>query len=361
MSGTIGGLPREAVRRLAVLRALQLGDLLVAVPALRALRAGFPAAEITLVGLTWARAFAARFGHYVDRCVEFGGWAGIAEAPYVPARAAAFTAAQRAYGYDLAIQLHGSGATSNACVLAWGARATAGYYPPGAPRPGELAVAVPYPERLPEVLRCLRLVERLGCPAQGTHLEWPLAPAERAEAAALLAPLAGRPRPWVGLHPGARAPARRWPAARFAAVGDALVRRLGASLVVTGGPDEVALVEEVAAGLRGPALRLAGGLSLGTLAAVIASLDLFVSNDTGPAHLAQAVGTPSVIVFGPADPRRWAPLDPRHRVVHQAVDCSPCGHWECPIDHRCLHRITPARVVAAAETVLAEEVPACGA
>lgn len=361
MSGAISGLPREAVRRIAVLRALQLGDLLVAVPALRALRAGFPAAEITLVGLPWARAFTARFARYIDRFVEFGGWEGIVEAPYEPARAAAFAAAQRAYGYDLAIQLHGSGTTSNACVLAWGARATAGYYPPGAPCPAGLAVAAPYPEHLPEVLRCLRLVERLGCRARGTHLEWPIAPAERAQAVTLLAPLAGRPRPWVGLHPGARAPARRWPAARFAAVGDALARRLGASLVLTGGPDEVALVGEVAARLVAPALRLAGGLSLETLAAVIASLDLFVSNDTGPAHLAQAVGTPSVIVFGPADPRRWAPLDPRHRVVRQAVGCSPCGHWECPIDHRCLRRIAPARVVAAAETVLAEEVRACGA
>jgi ADP-heptose:LPS heptosyltransferase len=221
-------------------------------------------------------------------------------------------------------------------------------------------VAAPYPARLPELLRCLRLVERLGCPARGAYLEWPIAAVERAEAAALLAPLASRPRPWVGLHPGARAPARRWPAARFAAVGDALARRLGASLVVTGGPDEVAVVEEVAARLATPALPLAGGLSLGALAAVIATLDLFVSNDTGPAHLAQAVGTPCVIVFGPADPRRWAPLDRRHRVVRQPVSCSPCGHWQCPTDHRCLRRIAPARVVAAARAVLAEEGRACG-
>ena len=110
------------------------------------------------------------------------------------------------------------------------------------------------------------------------------------------------------------------------------------------------------------ALCLAGATSLGGLAALIGELDLFISNDTGPAHLADAVGTPSVTIFGPVDHRRWAPLDQRrHRVVRQPVDCSPCTHWECPIDHRCLRRVSPEMVVEAGERLLSRGAALCSA
>src|SRR5579885_1366498 len=145
----------NTVRRIAVVRALQLGDLLVSVPALRALRAGFPNAEITLIGLLWAAAFAERFTAYIDRFVAFPGWPGIAEADYEPQRTERFLAEQRAYGYDLVLQMHGSGGASNPFALALGGRATAGYYA-GEP-PDGLTFAAPYPADEPEVLRNLGL------------------------------------------------------------------------------------------------------------------------------------------------------------------------------------------------------------
>src|SRR5437588_8448385 len=113
-------------KRIAVFRALQLGDLLVAVPALRALRAQFPEAEITLIGLPWAKSFVQRFHHYVDRFVEFAGYPGIAEREVVPERTACFIEEQRAYGYDLVIQMHGNGEASNQFALALGGRMTVG-------------------------------------------------------------------------------------------------------------------------------------------------------------------------------------------------------------------------------------------
>ncbi|HET7036362.1 MAG TPA: glycosyltransferase family 9 protein [Thermomicrobiaceae bacterium] len=349
----MGAIEPRAVRRIAVLRALQLGDLLVAVPALRSLRAGFPEAEITLIGLPWAAWFAARFSHYLDRFVAFGGAPGIDEVELDEARMADYLAAQRAHGYDLAVQLHGSGGASNPAVLALGARCSAGCYV-GQP-PAGLTVAVPYPDELPEPLRLLRLTAALGCPERGTQLEFPLRPEDAAEADALLAPLAGQMGPWIGLHCGARAPARRWPPARFASLADALARRHGAAIVLSGGPDEDAIAAEVAGLMEAPALNLAGQTSLGGLAALISRLDLFISNDTGPAHLARALDTPSVTIFGPAEFPRWAPLDSsRHRLARQFVHCSPCAHRECPIDHRCLRGVSTTMVLSAAESLLAD-------
>jgi ADP-heptose:LPS heptosyltransferase len=379
-------LPTAFCKKIAVFRALYLGDLLLAVPALRALRAGFPEAEITLIGLPWAAAFARRFRRYVDRFVEFGGYPGIDEVAVDPGRSAQFVEEQRAYRYDLVVQMQGSGRTSNPCALAFGGRMTVGYYD-GEPPPG-LTFGAPYPDDQPEVLRNVGLISLLGCPNRGLELTFPLFVQDRAEAAALLSPhppapspsrgegeqnisplprqgegLGVRPRrPLIGIHAGAHAPARRWPAERFAVVADHLAQRFGAQIVLTGGPGEEEIAQSVAQRMAAPALCVAGQTSLGGLAALIDRLDLFIANDTGPAHLADALGTPSVTIFGPADHRRWAPLDQtRHPIVRRPVPCSPCRYTVCPIDHRCLDWVEPGAVIDAAERLLAMGVTACGA
>lgn len=347
---------RTPPRRVAVFRALQLGDLLCAVPALRSLRAGFPAAEITLIGLPWARGFVRRFRAYVDRFVEFAGYPGILEVEVDSERTERFLAEQRAYKYDLAIQMHGSGQTSNPFVLALEACQSAGWYE-GVPPPG-LTFAAPYPADEPEVLRNLLLARLLGCPDRGTALEFPLLAEDRAEAALHLARLPQNACPLIGLHPGARPPARRWPPDYFAAVADHFARRHSARIILTGGPGEEPLVRAVADRMETRPLDLSGQTSLGGLAALINELDLFISNDTGPAHLANAVDTPSITIFGPADYLRWAPLDRRrHPTVRRPVECSPCGHWECPIDHRCLRWIAPQTVIETAEILLLQVSP----
>jgi ADP-heptose:LPS heptosyltransferase len=349
--------PGTALRRIAVVRALHLGDLLVAVPGLRALRAGFPEAEITLIGLPWAAEFVRRFRHCLDRFVEFVGYDGLGEVKYVPARTERFLQEQRAYGYDLVVQMHGSGRASNPLALAIGADATAGYYE-GEP-PAGLTFGAPYPDDRPEVLRHLGMARLLGCPDRGVELEFPLFDEDRAEAAALLNRLSGSSRPWIGIHPGARPPSRRWPAAYFARAADEFVRRFGARIILTGGPGEEETVRAVIERMETRPVSVAGETSLGGLAALISELDLFISNDTGPAHVAEAVATPSVTIFGSADHRRWAPLNQeRHRIVRHPVACNPCSHWECPIDHRCLRRLEPGLVVDAAADLLRAGAPA---
>ncbi len=345
-------------RCIAIFRALQLGDLLQAIPAFRAIRSRFPEAEITLIGLPWAKSFTLRFHHYIDRFVEFAGFPGISEVEVKPWRSALFIEEQRAYQYDLAVQMHGSGRTSNRLILAIGAKMTAGYYE-GRNQEG-LTFSAPYPNDQHEIYRNLGLVKLLACHDLDPRLEFPLYDKDHDEATMLLHRISDLDRPWIGLHVGARASSRRWPSHYFAALADELTRQFKAHIILTGSVAEKALVQEVQAQMKTHPLNLAGKTSLGSLAAVISKLDLFVSNDTGPAHIANAIGTPSITIFGPVDHRRWAPLDQlRHPIVRHSVVCSPCGLSDCPIDHRCLRRISPVSVMAVAERLLLGRLVAC--
>ncbi len=180
--------PRQP-QRIGVLRALYLGDLLVAVPALRALRARFPEAEITLLGLRWASSFVQRFHRYLDRLVVVPDFPGLVNDSGSPDDLARFIAEQRAYGYDLLIQMHGSGPASNALIGELKGKYAIGYYK--GEKTAELQQALPYPHELHEIVRNLRLVEQCGGGGSDTRLEFPLDTAGYAEAHALLAALDG--------------------------------------------------------------------------------------------------------------------------------------------------------------------------
>ena len=173
----------------------------------------------------------------------------------------------------------------------------------------------------------------LACPS-----EW------RASAATLLDP-ASR---WIGLNPGAAfGSAKRWLPERYAEAGERLARERGASLAILGSAAERPLGEEIASRVQVPARVLCGETSLPQLVGVLAQLELLLTNDSGPMHLAAAVGTPLVAIFGPTDATETAPVG-RHVLVREPVHCSPCLLRECPIDHRCMTRVTTARVVDAA-------------
>ena len=325
-------------RRVAILRALQLGDLLVAVPALRALRAALPAAEVVLVGLPWARAFADRFAGYLDGFREFPGAPGLPERPPQLDRIPAFYAGMQAERFDLAIQLHGSGPIVNDLTARFGAGHCAGFYLPGddCPDPDRF---LPWPDRGLELRRLLALMEFLGAPARGEHLEFPIRAADRRALAAIPEARDLRPGTYACVHPGASVPERRWPAARFAAAADALAAR-GLRVVLTGTAAEAPLTNAVAAAARTPCLDLAGRTDLGSLAALLEGARLLACNDTGVLHLADALRTPSVAVSTGDNPDRWAPIDGwRHRVlrrdsgvaagevvdqIHSLLDEPPC-------------------------------------
>jgi ADP-heptose:LPS heptosyltransferase len=335
--------PHGAPRRIAILRALQLGDLLCAVPTLRALRRAWPHAEMTLIGLPWAAGFAERFAHLVDRFLEFPGFPGLPEREPDLVALPAFLATAQTMHFDVAIQLHGRGDLTNAIVAALGADLTAGFYACGAYCP-DAARYAPWPEQGHEIERLLTLADFLGVPRAGMELEFPIAAAEARQAAGLLSAHGLRPGAYACVHPGARLRSRRWPAEYFADVSNALAAA-GLRVVLTGSSDEAHLTAAVARRVRG-AIDLAGRTSLGVLAALLRNARILICNDTGVSHVAAALRTPSVVVSCGADPARFAPLDrSRHEVVFHPVECRPCAHDDCPVGHPCANELTSATVV----------------
>lgn len=312
---------RTPPRRIVIFRALQLGDLLNAVPAFRALRAAFREAHITLVGLPWSAELVRRFDACLDSFIPFPGFPGLPEqSPDLP-RLLAFLEEVQAMNFDLALQMQGSGEIANPLIGLFGAKQTAGYYLAGQYCP-DPEWFLEYPQGEAEAWRHLRLMEFLGIPLQGDELELPLFD-EDWQALERIRRERGLEKDYICIHPGARAPERRWPPQHFAYVADRLAAR-GYQIALTGMQQEAELTAAVAAHMRSPAVDLAGQTDLGTLGALVARARLVFSNDTGLSHVAAAVRTPSVILFPVPPSVRWAPLNEQlHRRIWDAMGLPP--------------------------------------
>lgn len=343
------------VRRVAVLRALSLGDMVCATPALHALRSVFPRASLTLVGQAWAASWAQRIDA-IDEFIALPSHPLIGE-PVSDAPWRSFMARMVGMGLDVAFQLHGSGGVSNGIVCQWGARHTFVFHEAdGALPPG--ARGVPWPQRGSEPLRLMRLLEPLGvAPPLGAppSLTHPVTEEDRQELRALLqtrGTSAGRGTGWVCLHAGSKWPSRRWPVQRFAQVARELSER-GHEILLTGSQSEQDLAQEICRQVP-HALDLCGRTHLWTLGAAIEGARLLVCNDTAVSHIAAAVGTPSVVVSCGSEVARWSPADPvRHRVLWSAPPCRPCLNADCAQQtHRCALDISVEQVMRACEQAL---------
>jgi ADP-heptose:LPS heptosyltransferase len=283
--------------RLLILRALGLGDLLTAVPALRALARARPDHRRVLAAPAPLRPLLPLIGA-VDALEEAG------ELEPLP---------PRCRDADLAVNLHGSGPESHRVLVAAAPRRMIAFACEAVP---ESAGGPAWDEHEHERVRWCRLLTDSGIPADPDDLL-----IERPPRSPLARPGA------VVLHPGAASEARRWPVDRWARVARALSRD-GAEVLVTGGPDEVERATAVcgAAGL-GHHARMAGRTDVAVLASVVAEASLVLCGDTGVAHLATALGTPSVVLFGPTSPERWGPPAdrPRHRVLWAGREGDPHG------------------------------------
>lgn len=160
----------------------------------------------------------------------------------------------------------------------------------------------------------------------------------------------------VALCPGSiNSRAKRWPTERYAALGDRLIDELGAEVVLIGSAAETEVSSVVGRQMRNQPVMLTGQTDLAELVAILSQVELLITNDTGPAHIASALERPTLVIFGPTNPLTTRPFSPFGEIVRQAPDCAPCMLRDCPIDHRCMTAITPDEVFERARHLLSDK------
>jgi ADP-heptose:LPS heptosyltransferase len=298
-------LPVSAIKKIAVFRVLQLGDLLCSVPAFRALRNAYPEAHITLLGLPWAKWFTERFNQYFNDFLHFPGYPALPEQPFNPRATVEFLQQIQTQRYDLVLQMQGNGSIVNPLMELFGTRYVAGFYKADDYAPNK-EYFMEYPNYGSEVERHLKLMEFLGIDSQGTDLEFPLTAQDQADFDKLNLPvIKGR---YVCIHAGSRGVSRRWPPEYFAALGDYIADQ-GFEVVLTGTKDELEIVEQVIAHMKHKPLNSAGITTLGAVGVLIKNAYGLISNCTGVSHVASAMKTRSVVISLDGEPERWGPLN----------------------------------------------------
>jgi len=208
------------------------------------------------------------------------------------------------------------------------------------------------------VVNYLETVAPLGIEAAKLDLELTLSAGERSFAAKAVSSLGSAGRPLIALNPGASHPVNRWATDRFAALSDMLAQKLDARVILIGGKEDVHLADEIAAKSGSKPLNMAGRANLLQLGALLEQCDVVVSGDTGPMHIAAAVGTRVVALFGAADPARTGPVGGGHRIIQAAdVPCVPCRSRSCSNGTflECMEKISPPLVFETIRDMLKKE------
>ena len=341
------------VSRIAVLRGGGLGDLMFALPAVTALKKAYPGCTVTLLGTPLHESLLAEVLGAVDDVMVLPYAEGVRPGTEDASAVDRFFLDTRARKFDLAVQLHGGGRFSNPFLLRLQARHTVGSATPDAV---PLERTLPYTYYQHEPMRALEVAGLAG--AAPAALEAQLTPQERFVAqlpGTLGAALPAADAPLLVIHPGASDPRRRWPASSFGAVARAAADD-GCRVLVVGDRSETGLAEAVVTSAVGPSVgtgsgrvapavsvtSVAGKLGLGELAALLARADVVLANDSGPRHLAQALGTATVGIYWAGNALTSAPLGRgRHRLqLSWTTHCPVCSAdvtqvgWTAP---RCPH------------------------
>jgi heptosyltransferase-2 len=324
------------------------GDAVMSLPALRALRQRYPQARISILAKPWV-ADLYRRERFSDDLI-----------PYTARTLAEKWRAARAlrqHHFDTAILLQNAFEAAAIAYLA-GIPERIGYARDGRGFLLTRAIPVPKPGEIPrhERFYYLELLRRAGIVLHGTPANEPIslegAPAARAAGLARFRQL-GLGEMVVGVSPGAAyGSAKRWLPERFAESANRLSTELGAAVAIFGSKDERELCASVAASITAPVRNFAGDTTLAEFIDLAAACRVYLTNDSGAMHIASALGVPTVAVFGATDDEATGPTGPLAKVVREPVECSPCLKRECPIDHRCMTRVSAARVADAALELL---------
>jgi heptosyltransferase-2 len=315
------------------------GDAVMSLPALRALRQRFPRAEITILARPWV-ADLYRREPFCDRIIPY-----TARAWRDKWRAGRDLAAER---FDCAILLQNA---FEAAAIAFVARIPEriGYARDGRSALLTRAVAIPRPSEIPRherfyYLELLRRAEIIDALPENDCIRLEGADAAREAGIARFHEM-GMGDTVIGMSPGAAyGSAKRWLPERFAEAAGRVARELEASVAIFGSKDERELCSAIAGAISAPVRNFAGETSLAEFIDLAAACRVYLSNDSGGMHIASALGVPTVAIFGATDDTTTGPTGRLARVVREPVECSPCLKRECPIDHRCMTRVSAERV-----------------
>ncbi len=360
----MSGFDPDGIRKILIRSPNWIGDAVMTTPAMGVVRSSFPDAEIAVAAnFTVAEIF--RHHPYCDRIVVYDkkgmhqGFPGLLR----------FCGELRGDGFDLAVLFQNA---FEAAVIALLARIPmrAGYrtdgrrflLPHGVPA-GNAERRLHHTAYYAHMLRALGISGggdsvrdgsvrdgsvRDGSVHDGSGDDWSLRLECTAEELAWARKTTGGG-PVVVINPGAAyGSAKRWLPERFAAVGDILAGKLSARVALIGGPGETEIGRDICAAMQEQPLNLIGRTSVREVMAILGSCRIMVTNDSGPMHIAAALGAPVVAIFGPTDHTTTSPLSPNSRIVRKETECSPCLLRRCPTDHRCMEDVTVSDVVEAA-------------
>ncbi|HEV7683348.1 MAG TPA: lipopolysaccharide heptosyltransferase II [Pyrinomonadaceae bacterium] len=346
----------KPIERIVVRGTNWVGDAVMTIPALRQLRRLFPNAHITLATRPWAQGLFAGVDFLDELQVHEG--SGL--------RSVVQQVRQwRKRNFDLAILFPNSLETALVASLAR-VPLRIGYATDGRQKLLTHPLALPeWRESKHEVFYYLKIIAELEwlIKQEQTFLDnQPDGSLEVSDARKSVARDFLRERgirdevPLVALCPGSiNSRAKRWPTDRYAALADRLIDELGAEVLLVGSKAESDVSLDVARQMRNKPKMLTGETDLAELVAILSLTDLLVTNDTGPAHIASALGRPTLVIFGPTNPLTTRPFSPFGEIVREPPDCAPCMLRDCPIDHRCMTAITPADVFERARQLVSDK------
>jgi lipopolysaccharide heptosyltransferase II len=322
------------------------GDAVLAIPAMKSVRERFPDSEITLLVRPWVAGLFTS-APFIDTV-----WS--EEKPSCLTDWTRIIRDVRGRAFDVALLLPNSFESALMMFLG-GVPQRIGYATDG--RRWMLTSSItPSEGSRHQMQYYLDLVKVLAAQTEEPSIAIEATARERADARRLLREEGISNVPFLVLNPGAAyGSAKRWPEDRFAGVADALASELDLAVALIGSPSEVPIAQQIRDRMQAAAAVLTGKTSLETLIGVLAESSLMITNDSGPMHIAAALGVPTVAVFGSTDDKVTGPCGPQTRIVKHAVECSPCLLRECPIDHRCMNGVSVEDVCRAARELIKNE------
>ena len=322
-----------------------IGDAVMSLPAIKGMRENFPQAKITLLANSWVAGLYKNLS-FIDDIIFYSpkgvdrGLGGFIKA----------IGKIKKRKFELALLLQNA---FRPALLTWLAAVPHrwGYATDG--RGFLLTKAVPKDPQAQQghqVYYYLRMLQKLGLKPAAPDIEIRLSPQQQERGRQLLISQGlDLKKAVVGIHPGASyGEAKRWLPERFARLADRLIGEEGLQVIFFGAQQEFPLVERIVSQMRYTPFILVGKTDLEELMSTISFCNIFIVNDSGPMHLAAALGTPLIAIFGPTDEKQTSPLGKGHLVIKKPFPCSPCSHRICPLDHRCMTAISVEEVYKAA-------------